>query len=72
MMSTSSLISGRPMSKTMSLDDGCSPLKRIKMENSKNAKLVGFCAVVRTVRRTAYKKTLLLQRVLVYVLLAKP
>eukprot|EP00971_Amphidinium_carterae_P282883 5615773-Amphidinium_carterae.1 len=71
MMSTSSSICGRHMSRTMSLDVGCSPLKRTKMETSKNAKPVGFCAVFRTVKRTASKQTLLLQHVLDYVLLAR-
>eukprot|EP00971_Amphidinium_carterae_P026078 514204-Amphidinium_carterae.1 len=72
MMSTSSLIFGRRRSKTTSQDGKCSPSKRTKTENSKSVRPVGFCAVFRTRRRTVFKKILLPQHVLDYVLLVKP
>eukprot|EP00971_Amphidinium_carterae_P286370 5685922-Amphidinium_carterae.1 len=71
-MSTSSLIFGRHRSKTTSRDAGCSPSKRIKTDDFKSVRPVGFCAVFRTGRRTVFKKTLLHRLVLDYVLLAKP
>eukprot|EP00971_Amphidinium_carterae_P055776 1100237-Amphidinium_carterae.1 len=71
-MSTSSLIFGRHRSKTTSQDVGCSLSKRTRMANFKSVKPAGFCAVFRTGRRTMSKRTLLLQLVLDYALLARP